>query len=475
MQHAGIPPYTLMNQAGQAVFDYIRQRWASAHSLCVVCGAGNNAGDGYVVARLALQADWQVRVIAVVDPSRLGGTAQQAFAAFSASGGQTQAFMGSLPPAEVMVDALLGIGLARPLGGDFAAVVAALNAQSAPVVAVDIPSGLHADTGQPWGKAVQATATVTFIGLKAGLLTGQARDYCGQIHCASLAIPEAIYALVPTDRYALGQHTLRENLPARRRSAHKGSHGHTLLVGGAPGMSGAMRLAGEAALRTGSGLVTVATHPDHAALLTITRPELMVQAIDSPAQLRSQLQRVDVVAIGPGLGQHAWGRGLLSLVLATELPKVLDADALNLLAQARTQREDWILTPHPGEAARLLGCSVAAIEQDREAAARRLQREYGGVIVLKGAGTLVASAHGLGFCLAGNPGMASGGMGDTLTGMIAALLAQGLSLTAAAETAVWVHARAADVAAIQGERGLLASDLLAVLRAVINGKEINNG
>lgn len=474
MQHAGIPAYTLMTQAGQAVFDFIRQCWATARSLCVVCGAGNNAGDGYVVARLALQAGWHVQVIAVVDPSRLGGAAQQAFATFRASGGQTQAFDGSLPPAEVMVDALLGIGLARPLRGEFAAVVAALNAHSAPVVAVDIPSGLHADTGQPWGNAVQATATVTFIGMKVGLLTGQARDYCGQLHVASLAIPEAIHALVPTDRYALGQHTLWENLPARRRSAHKGSHGHTLLVGGAPGMSGAIRLAGEAALRAGSGLVSVATHPEHAALLNITRPELMVQAIDAPSHLRQGLQAVDAVAIGPGLGQHPWGRGLLSLVLAADMPKVLDADALNLLAQARTQRQDWILTPHPGEAARLLGCSVADIEQDREAAARRLQREYGGVIVLKGAGTLVASARGVGFCLAGNPGMASAGMGDTLTGIIAGLLAQGLSLTAAAETGVWVHAHAADVAALQGERGLLASDLLAVLRAVINGKEASD-
>ncbi len=236
-------------------------------------------------------------------------------------------------------------------------------------------------------------------------------------------------------------------------------------------MSGAVRLAGEAALRTGSGLVSIATHPAHAAFLNLQRPELMVHAVDSPATLRPLLPRIDAIGIGPGMAQTAWSRDLLTLVQNAAPPKVLDADALNLLAQTRSQRDDWILTPHPGEAARLLACTSVEVEHDRISAARRLQHEYGGVIVLKGAGTLVASANGIAFCPAGNPGMASGGMGDALTGIITSLLAQGLSLNAAADTGVWLHAHAADLAASSGgERGLLASDVIAHLREALNNE-----
>ena len=465
---AGILAYTLMSRAGQATFDHLRARWPDARSLCILCGAGNNGGDGYVITRLALQAGWQVTLISLADVSRLQGAAQQACQDFSAAGGQVQAFTGEIPPAAVMVDALLGTGLDRTVEGAYATAIQQLNQQTAPVVAVDIPSGLHADTGQPCGCAVEATLTVTYIGLKAGLLTGKARDYCGTLHLATLDVPDSVYAQVPTNLHLLGQHTLREHLPPRRRCAHKGNTGHALLVGGAPGMSGAIRLAGEAALRAGSGLVSIATHPAHAPFLNLLRPELMVHAVDSPATLRPLLARMEAIGIGPGMAQTAWSRNLLTLIQNATQPKVLDADALNLLAQNRSQRDDWILTPHPGEAARLLACTTADVEQDRIAAASRLQREYAGVIVLKGAGTLVASANGVAFCDAGNPGMASGGMGDALTGIITALLAQGLSLEAAATTGVWVHAHAADRAAASGERGLLASDLITHLREVIN-------
>lgn len=468
IQQAGIPAYTLMTRAGQATFDHIRTHWSDAHSLCVLCGSGNNGGDGYIIARLALQAGWHVSVIALADPQRLQGAAQQAFADFSAAGGSAQAFTDTLPLADICVDALLGTGLDRTVAGAYATAIHLLNQQTTPVVAVDIPSGLHADTGQPCGCAVAATMTVTYIGLKTGLFTGQARDYCGKLHLAALDVPDDVYAQVPTTMHLLGLHTLHEYLPRRRRSAHKGSYGHSLLVGGAPGMSGAIRLAGEAALRSGSGLVSIATHPDHAAILNLHRPELMVHAVASAAQLRPLLARIDALGIGPGIAQTAWSRALLTLVQNTVQPKVLDADALNLLAQTRSHRDDWILTPHPGEAARLLACTTAQVEQDRISAARRLQHDYGGVIVLKGAGTVVASSNGIAICPAGNPGMASGGMGDTLTGIITALLAQGLTLTAAAETGVWIHAHAADLAAADGERGLLASDLITHLRTAIN-------
>ncbi|MEB4592008.1 NAD(P)H-hydrate dehydratase [Candidatus Thiothrix sp. Deng01] len=468
IQEYGIPAYTLMSQAGQAVFGHIRAAWPDARSLCVLCGGGNNGGDGYVIARLALQAGWRVTLLALGDVLRLQDASRQAFGDFMAAGGQALPFDGQLPEAEVMVDALLGTGLDRAVEGAYAAAINLLNQQAAPVVAVDIPSGLHTDTGQPCGCAVEADLTVTFIGLKAGLLTGRARDHCGELHFARLEVPDEVYARVPADMQVLGSHTLAGWLPPRRRSTHKGDCGHALLVGGAPGMSGAVRLAGEAALRAGSGLASVATHPEHAPVLNLLRPELMVNAIESPVHLRPLLQRIDAIGIGPGMGQTAWSRGLLTIVQTAEQPKVLDADALNLLAQTRSHRDDWILTPHPGEAARLLACETAAIEQDRVAAARRLQHEYGGVVVLKGAGALVASAEGVAFCPAGNPGMASGGMGDALTGVITGLLAQGLALRAAAEVGVWAHARAGDLAAMGGERGLLASDLLAHLREAIN-------
>jgi NAD(P)H-hydrate epimerase len=242
-------------------------------------------------------------------------------------------------------------------------------------------------------------------------------------------------------------------------------------------------LAGEAALRAGAGLVTVATHPEHAALLNLTRPELMVAAVRSPDQLAPLLERVNVVALGPGLGRDQWGRALFEQLMRGEViaqrALVLDADALNLLAERPLQREHWILTPHPGEAARLRGCTTVEIEQDRFAAVNALQQRYGGVAVLKGAGTLVSgpgqSAPAL--CSAGNPGMASGGMGDALTGIIGGLLAQVLAqkpiehpiherdLEQAATAGVCLHAAAADWAARDGERGLLASDLIQALRA----------
>lgn len=468
IEQAGIPAYVLMQRAGQATFEFICQQWPQAKTIGILCGGGNNAGDGYVIGALALESGLKVNLISLGDVLRLGEAAQQAYGAFLAAGGRALPFDSVLPQADVMVDALLGTGLDRAVEGAYAEVIGLLNAQTVPIVAVDIPSGLQADTGQPCGCAVEAVATITFIGMKAGLLTGKARDYCGTIRLATLEVPDEVYAQVPTDMYVLGDHTLHAYFKPRRRTAHKGNGGHALLIGGAPGMSGAVKLAGEAALRVGSGLVSIATHPEHAYVLNLSRPELMVNAVESPVNLRPLLPRATVIGIGPGMGQIAWSRGLLTMIQTALQPKVLDADALNILAQVPSKREDWILTPHPGEAARLLNSEVWALEQDRVNTVRRLQVQYGGVVVLKGAGTLVASRRGIAFCPAGNPGMASGGMGDALTGTIAGLLAQGLDLSAAAEVGVWVHAKAADLAAEQGERGMLASDLIAHIRQAIN-------
>ncbi len=356
--------------------------------------------------------------------------------AYRDAGGTVSPFQGMPRRADVIVDALLGTGLDREVTGDWAQAIAAANAHLAPKLAIDIPSGLHADTGRVLGLAIQAEVTISFIGLKQGLFTGE------------------------------GWSKQAEFLTPRRRSAHKGDFGTVLVVGGAPGMAGAARLAGEAALRSGAGLVAVASHPDHAALLGAGRPELMCHAVADGDGLGPLLERADVVALGPGLGQGDWGRSLYARVLASDKPLVLDADALNLLAAAPQASHRWIITPHPGEAGRLLGRPTAEVQADRFAAVRELQARYGGVAVLKGAGTLIfaASHRPPGLCSDGNPGMASGGMGDALTGIVAALVAQGLSLEEAAGAGVCLHAAAGDLAAARGgERGLLASDLIAAL------------
>lgn len=468
------PGAELMRRAGQAAHDLLRRRWPAAQRLTVLCGPGNNGGDGYVVARLARGDGLEARVLQLGDEGHLSPEATQMREAWRQSGGICEPFRALPRDTDLIVDALLGIGLERPLTGDWAAVVQAVNAQRAPVLAIDIPSGLHADTGRVLGCAVRATATLSFIGLKQGLFTGAGPEYCGEIHFAGLGIPASLYGREILAARRLDWAKTAGQVPRRRRDAHKGDLGHVLIVGGAPGFSGAARLAGEGALRAGAGLVSVATHPAHAAMLNLGRPELMVTAVTTPADLAPLLARATAVAIGPGLGQGPWGRELLPPVLAAGKPLVLDADALNWLAQHPMRREDWVLTPHPGEAARLLGCSPAEVQADRFSATRRLRDAFGGTLVLKGAGTLVLGGgqRPPGICSQGNPGMASGGSGDVLAGMVAAFLARGLAADDAAEVAVCLHAAAGDVAARAGEQGMLASDLIAAIRPTLNQVEV---
>jgi len=474
IEQAGITGYALMTRAGEACWEMLLSCWPAARSVTVLCGAGNNGGDGYVIARLALAAGRQVRLLQLGDCERLPGEAQQARADFVAAGGTVVPFDPACAlTGEVIIDALLGTGVDRPLEGLWCEAVVAMNAATAAVLAVDIPSGLHADSGAILGVAVEAQHTVTFIGRNTGLYTGAAADCVGQLHFSDLGIPESIYAgLTPAARLH-GRPALGPLATPRRRSAHKGAYGHVLVIGGEQGMSGAVRLAGEAALRCGAGRVSVATRPAHAALITAACPELMCHGIDDATQLDELLATVTVVLIGPGLGRSDWAEALLATVLATTQPCVIDADALNCLAaRPRPPRELQVLTPHPGEAARLLGQTSAHIQHDRFGAARAIQRQYGGTVVLKGAGTVTeAGEAGTAVCAAGNPGMATPGSGDVLSGVIAALIAQGLAPAAAAETGVCVHACAGDLAAAQGERGLLARDLIASLRTVMNRSE----
>jgi NAD(P)H-hydrate epimerase len=372
--------------------------------------------------------------------------------------------------ADVVVDALLGTGLDRDVAGAHAEAIAAMNAGDAPVLAIDIPSGLHADTGQPLGSAVMANATVTFIGVKQGLLTGAAADHTGRLYFSDLGVPPPVYDAVSPSVLRITRAPLMHLLSRRRRTGHKGHFGHVLVIGGDAGYAGAVRLAGEAAARTGAGLVSLATRAGHAASIAAPCPVLMSHGVESPDKLDPLLAQADVIAIGPGLGRSEWALGLLARVFEAKQPLVVDADALNLLAMEPSRHDNWILTPHPGEAARLLAGSVAGVQQDRYASAKHIQRRYGGICVLKGAGTIVCGASGvLAVCSAGNPGMGSGGVGDVLTGVIAALLAQGLSLQDAAHLGVCVHAEAGDRAAETGERGLIATDLMPWLRTLVNG------
>jgi len=466
----GISGYTLMTRAGEAAVREACARFPDARRWQVVCGAGNNAGDGYVVARLAARSGIVVSVAALVDPERLAGDAATAHADFAAEGGVVTAFDGELDPdADLIVDALLGSGLERDVADQFAVAVAAINAHPAKVLALDIPTGLHGDSGEILGCAVKAELTVTFVGLKAGLFINNGPDVCGAISFAGLDIPDAVRSTRAASYRRIDHSLLTRSLPRRQRTAHKGDFGHVVVVGGGPGMPGAARLCGEAALRTGAGRVSIATDAAHAAMIVASRPELMSHPITTVIDLEPLLEKADVVAFGPGLGRSGWAESLFGALCADQRPAVWDADALNWLAARPGSADRRILTPHPGEAATLLGMSATAVQADRRAALAGLQAKFGGVAVLKGAGSLISSASGVPWlCTAGNPGMAAAGMGDVLTGIIAGLLAQGLPLEDAAVVGVEVHARAGDLAAAAGERGLIATDLLAALRRVVN-------
>jgi len=472
IEERGVAGYTLMSRAGEAAFNLLRQRWPRARRIILVCGGGNNAGDGYVVARLARQAGFDARVLTVADPTNLPGDAQTAFRDAQAAEVSIAPFTAAgLDKADLLVDAILGTGLEREVSGLWREAIDAMNAHAADRFALDIPSGLHADTGSILGAAVDAAATITFIGLKQGLFTGQGPACCGEVHFADLDVPPDIYPALHPACWRYAGDDLSALLPRRSRSAHKGNFGHVLVIGGELGMAGAARMAGEAAARCGAGLVSVATRAAHAGLQAAVRPELMFHGIEAPEALEPLLNRATVIAIGPGLGRGDWGRNMLRAALASDRPLVLDADALNLLALEPAYRDSWILTPHSGEAARLLKMTPAQVEADRFTAVEDLALRFGGVAVLKGAGSLIASkADGVvALCVAGNPGMASGGMGDVLTGVIAGLLAQGLPLFMAAKAGAYLHGRAGDLAArAGGERGLLATDLLPFLRQLAN-------
>jgi hydroxyethylthiazole kinase-like uncharacterized protein yjeF len=463
----GINGQELMGRAATAALNSLRRYRPQIGNICIHCGPGNNGGDGFLLAVLAREAGLQVHVVTLSEHSH--GDAAVARKRWQDAGGAISMWHAEskLPDAELRVDALYGIGLNRAPEAAAESLIRQINHSGCPVLALDVPTGLNADTGDCPGMAIRADFTVTFIADKRGLHTGRAADHVGLLELSTLGVPDKVLAATPGDAYLL----VAEALGPRPRYANKGSNGHVLVVGGDHGTAGAAQLTADAALRVGAGLVSVATRSENVFALNAARPELMPQGVDGPQTLEPMIDRASVLAVGPGLGKAAWGHALWLTALDADKPLVLDADGLNLLAIERRQfTAPTVLTPHPGEAARLLGTSIPEVEADRFAAVRELARRYHAIVVLKGSGSLIAAPDGrLDVCPWGNPGMASGGMGDLLTGVIAGLLAQGCNAWQAACIGVGLHARAGDCAAQQGERGLLASDLLLPLRRLANG------
>jgi len=473
----GIPGIDLMESAGRNTFEAAVDAYPDARHWQVLCGGGNNGGDGYIIARLAREAGLEVAVCALKDPSGLSGDAALAARRWRQAGGEVQSWPLTGPEhCDLVFDALLGTGLDREPAGDFAAAIEWVNRCGKAVVAVDIPSGLNADTGVAMGLAVVADLTVTFIGRKRGLFTADGPDCAGRVIFCDLETPQSVRDSEPNYGILIHESLLADLFPKRRRNSHKGSYGWVLGVGGDFGMTGAVRLAGEAALRSGAGKVTLATRSVHAGLVNLACPELMVRGVEDTAQLAELTGQVDVLVAGTGLGQTDWSEQMMHVCLQAPVPVVIDADGLNFLARKQTgsaeyPSDNWILTPHPAEAARLLKSSAREVQSDRIGAALSLARLHRAVVVLKGCGTVVAAPDGrYAICPFGNPGMATAGTGDVLAGVIGAMVAQGIDdLWRAAMGGVLAHALAGDLAAAErGERGMLASDITARLPRVLN-------
>ncbi|MDX1635512.1 MAG: NAD(P)H-hydrate dehydratase [Marinobacter sp.] len=475
IENQGVEGFELMQRAAAAAFRQLVREWPQASPLLVLCGGGNNGGDGYLVAAAARRHGLRVRCVAVKDPAKLKGDAASAYQKAKSDGvsidhwdqlddGDRKALFGS---AGLIVDAMLGTGVKGAPREPVATIIEACNEASAPVLAVDIPSGLDATTGVTEGAAIHAAVTVTFIALKSGLFLGQGPECAGRVdfEALDLAVEASVHGQTP-NALRFDWSGLRRQLPRRPVTAHKGRFGHLLVVAGDHGFGGAGLMAAEAAARCGAGLVTLATRPEHVTAALTRCPSLMVRGIGHGSELAELIEAADILVCGPGLGQHAWGQQMLQQVLKSGRPRVLDADALNLMAkQEPVEFDQQVLTPHPGEAARLLQCSVKDIEADRLDAATSLQRKYGGVTLLKGAGTVVADGQSGPWVLdGGNPGMATGGMGDILSGMIGALMGQGLAPMDAARMAAGLHLAAANLASRHwGYMGLLPMDVLAVV------------
>jgi hydroxyethylthiazole kinase-like uncharacterized protein yjeF len=470
-ERAGTAP--LMQLAGLAAAEYARELLGEyGRNVLVLAGPGNNGGDAFEVATHLKRWFYRVEMVFAGDEHQLSEDALAALRRWRECGGNTYA----APPAalrpHLVVDGLFGIGLTRPLEGGYAELIAGINRLPGPKLSLDIASGINADTGAVMGTALRATHTITFIALKPGLLTLDGPDHCGEIRVADLGLD--VVAMLQNKGATTGASLLRQALAPRPHNFHKGNAGSVGVIGGAGGMVGAAVLAGRAALKLGAGKVFLGLLTDHPPKLDHSQPELMLRM---PRELL-EAGMITAFAAGPGMGTVKSAEQLLREVLDASVPLVLDADALNLIAASKTLQArlskrgaPCVLTPHPAEAARLLGCATAAVQGDRVRAAMELAQRYRAVAVLKGNGSIIASPDGSWMINAsGNPGMASGGMGDVLTGMIASLLAQGADARTAAGAGVWLHGAAADALARTGSGpvGITAGELIDAARTLLN-------
>ncbi|MFC3122312.1 NAD(P)H-hydrate dehydratase [Agaribacter flavus] len=466
-----IDMYLLMRKAGETVFEQCLAYFPNVDNYLVLVGIGNNAGDAYIAALQAKLAGKNV-VLCAVEPDRdVHGEAALAKTAWLDSGGVVSQFDAAiLPKADVIIDGLLGTGINGTLRKEFADIIDAVNLANTPVISIDVPSGLDADTGESLGRCIQADVTVTFVGIKMGLSTGAGKQSCGELVFKDLGIAKAFNERARSDAKVLDIAHFK-GLSPRPINSHKGSYGRLLCIGGNIGMSGAIRLSAEAALRMGTGLVKVFAHSDSKVQICSGRPELMVISDD----LEAALEWATCIVVGPGLGQNEWSKSVFECVMnfvqCSPKPIVIDADALNLKAvnTSFVALPDCVMTPHAGEAARLLNVTVDEVESNRFNYARQCAQRYDAVCVLKGAGSIVDNQKHAWVCRHGNPGMATAGMGDVLTGILGALMAQGLDSHLACQYGVSLHAKAGDMIADKyGQRGLLASDLFETIRVLVN-------
>jgi NAD(P)H-hydrate epimerase len=481
-QKAGFSMYQLMEKAGHAVFDVFLAHYSQQRRVAIVAGRGNNGGDAYVFARLAMLSNYDVSVYSFKPTAPLTGDAEIARQSLISQGGKIQdLFDADFSNADVIIDGLLGTGFYGDLRSDAKEAIAKINNSNIPVIAIDLPSGLLADTGVAASNCIKAQYTVTFIAPKIGLFVADGPDQTGHLVFSDLGVGHIFETLLhPKARiYGLGN---QAQISRRKRNTNKGKNGHVLCIGGNVGMPGAAYLAGKAALRSGVGKVSVLCHPENVSTINMLCPELMVWGYERErdnALVSQKLSSADVVLLGPGLGTDEWAKTLMKLVLSVKnKPLILDADGLNLLSQDDEMNNYFaqypshkVITPHPLEAARLLKNQVSDISQNRLEAASQLADKYHSNIVLKGNNSLVVEAGEISVNLTGNSGMASAGMGDVLAGIIAAFIANKenlqINLNERVKLAVYLHGLAGDFAAKSGEIGIIASDIIEQLPLAI--------
>jgi len=489
MQQLQLEGLQLMQRAADSALSMLAQYWPEAQHLSVYCGPGNNGGDGYLLAVKAHQLGYKVQLWVVLPPA-----SELAKATYSIAREQGLVILSGADHAagegdartDVVVDAIFGHGLTRPVEGGVAERIECLNQSGKPILALDIPSGINSDTGAVMGVAIDATASCSFIVPKLGMFTAAGVDHSGVIEQISLGVPSSVYAAMAPACEVITASVLRNLLPVPPASSHKGNFGHVAIVGGQTGMVGAAILAALGAARSGSGRVTVLSSIDHIHLIQNANPVLMSWGIEVDARVDLP-DSVTAVALGPGLGsrsagdadqhQSNWSESVFEACLrqteSKRLPLLLDADALTLLAASPRKNSHWVLTPHPKEAATLLDTSVAEIQANRPAACSRIAQQYGGICVLKGKGSLISDGgQRQAICIDGNWGMATAGSGDVLSGIITAFLAMGMDAYDAARLGVGVHARAGDAAANGlARRSMLATDIIASLASVFRKLE----